>query len=29
VTLKEALELNRQDAIGAAGENFEEAPIAV
>jgi predicted RNase H-like HicB family nuclease len=29
VTLKEALELNRQDAIGAAGGNFEEAPIAV
>ena len=29
VTLKEALELNRQDAIGAAGGNFEEASIAV
>jgi predicted RNase H-like HicB family nuclease len=29
VTLKEALELNRQEAIGAAGGNFEEAPIAV
>lgn len=29
VTLKEALELNRQDAIGAAGGNFEEAHIAV
>lgn len=29
VTLKEALDLNRQDAIGAAGGNFEETPIAV
>jgi predicted RNase H-like HicB family nuclease len=29
VTLKEALELNRQEALGAAGENFEEEPIAV
>lgn len=29
VTLKEALDLNRQDALGAAGENFEETPIAV
>jgi predicted RNase H-like HicB family nuclease len=29
VTLKEALELNRQDALGAAGGNFEETPIAV
>ncbi len=29
VTLKEALELNRQEALGAAGGNFEEAPIAV
>ena len=29
VTLREALELNRQEALGAAGGNFEEAPIAV
>ena len=29
VTLREALELNRQEALGAAGENFEEASIAV
>ncbi len=29
VSLKEALELNRQDALGAAGGDFEEAPIAV
>lgn len=29
VTLKEALELNRQEAIGETGGNFEEAPIAV
>ena len=29
VTLKEALDLNRQEARGAAGGNFEEAPIAV
>jgi predicted RNase H-like HicB family nuclease len=29
VTLKEALELNRQDARGAAGEGFEEEQIAV
>ncbi len=28
VTLREALELNRRDAIEAAGEDFEEAPIA-
>lgn len=29
VTLREALELNRQEALGAAGGNFEEASIAV
>ena len=29
ITLQEALEFNRQDAIAAAGETFEEAPIAV
>jgi predicted RNase H-like HicB family nuclease len=29
VTLKEALELNRQEARGAAGEGFEEQQIAV
>jgi predicted RNase H-like HicB family nuclease len=29
VTLREALELNRQEAVGAAGEDFEEEPIAV
>ncbi|MBI5674053.1 MAG: DUF1902 domain-containing protein [Nitrospirae bacterium] len=29
VTLREALELNRQEALGATGENFEEASIAV
>lgn len=29
VTLKEALELNRSDAIGAAGDEFEELEIAV
>jgi hypothetical protein len=29
VTFKEALDLNRQEARGAAGWNFEEAPIAV
>ena len=28
VTLREALELNRRDAIEAAGEDFEETPIA-
>ena len=28
-TLREALELNRQEALGAAGGNFEEASIAV
>ena len=29
ITLQEALEFNRKDAIGAAGENYEEARIAV
>ena len=29
VTLKEALEFNRQEARGAAGEGFEEQQIAV
>ncbi len=29
ITLAEALELNRQEAIGAAGSEFEELPIAV
>lgn len=29
VTLKEALELNRSDAINAAGDEFEELEIAV
>lgn len=29
VTLKEALELNRQEARGAAGEGFEEQQITV
>lgn len=29
VTLREALEFNRRDAIAAAGEDFEEAPIAL
>lgn len=29
VTLQEALELNRTDAIDAAGEDFEELEIAV
>jgi hypothetical protein len=29
ITLVEALDLNRQEARGAAGENFEETPIAV
>ena len=28
ITLKEDLELNRQEARGAAGGNYEEAPIA-
>ncbi len=29
ITLREALELNRQEALGAAGEDFEEEQIAV
>jgi len=29
ITLREALELNRSEAIDAAGENFEELDIAV
>lgn len=29
VTLREALELNRRDALEAAGEGFEETPIAL
>lgn len=29
VTLREALEMNRREAIDAAGEGFEEASIAV
>lgn len=29
ITLREALEFNRQEALGAAGEDFEEAQIAV
>jgi predicted RNase H-like HicB family nuclease len=29
ITLREALELNRREAREAAGESFEEAPIAV
>lgn len=29
ITLKEALELNRQDARASAGENYREMPIAV
>ncbi len=29
VTLREALELNRRDALEAAGVDFEEAPIDV
>lgn len=29
ITLREALDLNRQDAIAAAGGNYEEQPIAV
>ena len=29
ITLREALELNRREALDAAGETFEEAPIAV
>jgi predicted RNase H-like HicB family nuclease len=29
VTLEEALDLNRQEALGAAGESYEEEQIAV
>ena len=29
ITLKEALELNREDAISAAGDGFEELKIAL
>jgi predicted RNase H-like HicB family nuclease len=29
VTLREALEFNRRDALEAAGENFDEEPIAL
>jgi predicted RNase H-like HicB family nuclease len=29
ITLKEALDLNRREALEAAGEAFEEAPITV
>lgn len=29
ITLKEALEFNRQDAIAAAGENYQEVQIAI
>jgi len=29
VTLREALKLNRRDAIDAAGDEFEEEPIAL
>jgi predicted RNase H-like HicB family nuclease len=29
ITLREALELNREEAVGAAGEDFEEEQIAV
>lgn len=29
ITLKEALEFNKQDAISSAGSNFKEEPIAV
>jgi len=29
ITLREALELNRQEAVGAAGGEFEEEQIAV
>ena len=29
VTLREALEFNRQEALDAAGEDFEEEPIAL
>lgn len=29
ITLAEAIEFNRADALGAAGQGFEELPIAV
>lgn len=29
VTLQEALEMNREDALAAAGQNYQEEPIAV
>ena len=29
MTLREALDFNRREALEAAGENFEEAPIDV
>jgi len=29
ITLKEALEFNKQDALSAAGDNFEEEKIAI
>ncbi len=29
ITLQEALEFNRQDAIAFAGENYREMPIAI
>jgi predicted RNase H-like HicB family nuclease len=29
ITLREALELNRRDALDAAGEGFDEEPIAL
>jgi hypothetical protein len=29
VTLREALEFNRQDALSAAGKDFQEQPIAL
>ncbi len=29
ITLQEALELNREDALAAAGDNYKELPIAI
>ena len=29
ITLQEAIEFNRQDALDAAGQDYEEAPIAL
>ncbi len=29
ITLAEAIEMNRDDAVGAAGNDYEELPIAV